>query len=416
MWFKSPRASQAKASRIRGIVSRVAVFGTALGLFSWIGPTTAGAAGPPIKVMVLASLSGPIVNFPDMVTGVNAELGAYNKAGGVHGTKVDVTFCDDQDNPNTAGACARQAVSNGDVAVLGIYSLYSNVSLPILQAAGIPYVGNRNETAADMESPISFPVAGPVGQVSSAVLLADHGCKKAGIIVDSVAAGILHGNEYALGFQLKNIPVAPMIGVSASTVDFSAAVATLESEGVQCVTASMTLPQFPPLITAIRQSGKNMMMGFLQGALTTTNYQQMGSTLNGIYLSGQGLTPQDTKQPAVKEFYTDVKKYAPNHPVLEQFGMVAFGAAQMLFQAMNTIKGDVTPSSVTAAMSKVITPATSVLGPVNMTKPNTYPGMQRSFSNTFFSWQIKKGQPVLLSPKPIDLSSAIPPLSKLLGG
>ena len=52
-----------------------------------------------------------------------------------------MTVCNDQGNPNLARQCARQAVSSGDVAVLGSYSQQGPTILPILEAAHIAYVG-----------------------------------------------------------------------------------------------------------------------------------------------------------------------------------------------------------------------------------------------------------------------------------
>ena len=52
-------------------------------------------------------------------------------------------------NPNDAAKCAREAVEDGSVAVVGSFTVYGKQVTDILSAAGIPYVGSGAITEAE---------------------------------------------------------------------------------------------------------------------------------------------------------------------------------------------------------------------------------------------------------------------------
>src|SRR5712691_9736407 len=101
--------------------------------------------GKPIKVMTIGT-AGPEEggSTPAMAQVALAYEGFINHHGGINGRPLQVTFCDDHDNPSGAEQCARQAVSNRDVAVVGWGSISggSNI-LSVLSRAKIPWIGEE---------------------------------------------------------------------------------------------------------------------------------------------------------------------------------------------------------------------------------------------------------------------------------
>ena len=65
-----------------------------------------------------------------------------NAHGGIKGHKVNVVFCDTKGTPTDAAACAREAVSNKAVAVVGSFNFTGDALMPILSKSNVAYFGN----------------------------------------------------------------------------------------------------------------------------------------------------------------------------------------------------------------------------------------------------------------------------------
>src|SRR5438128_12135544 len=79
-------------SRRAGLVAVLAV-----GALIAVAAASAGPkAGTPIKLMVIAPVATPIQNYPDAQAGAQAAAAAINKAGGIKGRQIELTFCNRQ--------------------------------------------------------------------------------------------------------------------------------------------------------------------------------------------------------------------------------------------------------------------------------------------------------------------------------
>jgi len=84
--------------------------------------TTGGAAtGEPIKIGVIASMSGTAAApSPSMVNAVQLEVDAVNAAGGVNGRPIELVIVDDKSDPATAASVATKLITQDKVtAILG---------------------------------------------------------------------------------------------------------------------------------------------------------------------------------------------------------------------------------------------------------------------------------------------------------
>jgi ABC-type branched-subunit amino acid transport system substrate-binding protein len=98
-----------------------------------------------------------------------------NSHGGIGGRRLNVVTCNEHNTSLAAAKCARRAVKEDAVAVVGSYSQYADSFFPVLESAGIPYIGGYGITNEEFTSPLSYPVNG--GQP---VLLAGLGGALAG--------------------------------------------------------------------------------------------------------------------------------------------------------------------------------------------------------------------------------------------
>ncbi|MGW0134160.1 ABC transporter substrate-binding protein [Streptomyces sp. NPDC003299] len=119
-----------------------------------------GSGGDPITVMTWAPIDSPATNKPGIPAFAQAYARWINDHGGLGGRKLKVLTCDDRNDSVGAAKCARRAVNENAVAVVGSYSQYSDSYFPPLESAGIPYIGGYGVTTAEFTSPLSYPVNG----------------------------------------------------------------------------------------------------------------------------------------------------------------------------------------------------------------------------------------------------------------
>ncbi|MFJ8336532.1 ABC transporter substrate-binding protein [Streptomyces sp. NPDC094437] len=122
--------------------------------------TSSGAGDATVTVMTWAPSDTSGTNKPGMPAFAQAYARWINAHGGLGGRKLKVLTCNERNDSVAAAECARQAVKQNVVAVVGSYSLYAESYLPTLEGAGIPYIGGYGATNAEFTSPLSYPVNG----------------------------------------------------------------------------------------------------------------------------------------------------------------------------------------------------------------------------------------------------------------
>ncbi len=129
-------------------------------------------------------------NMPGMPAMAQAYARWVNASGGIDGHELRILTCNEQNSSSGAAACARRAVREKAVAVVGSYSQNGRAFMAPLEAAGIPYIGGYGISEDEFTSPISYPVNG--GQAS---LIAGHGmqlaesCRKVSLVRPDTLAG-----------------------------------------------------------------------------------------------------------------------------------------------------------------------------------------------------------------------------------
>ncbi|MFJ8545399.1 ABC transporter substrate-binding protein [Streptomyces sp. NPDC093586] len=121
---------------------------------------TGGSGDDPITVMTWAPSDTDATNKPGMPAFARAYARWINDHGGLGGHRLNVLTCNDHNDSVAAVKCARRAVKEGAVAVVGSYSQHADSFFPVLEGAGIPYIGGYGITNAEFTSPLSYPVNG----------------------------------------------------------------------------------------------------------------------------------------------------------------------------------------------------------------------------------------------------------------
>ncbi|MFF5762915.1 ABC transporter substrate-binding protein [Streptomyces tanashiensis] len=138
-------------------------------------PGATGGSREPVTVMTWAPDQTRATNMPGMPAMAQTYARWVNSQGGIDGHELRVLTCNEQNTTAGAAACARRAVRENAVAVVGSYSQNGRAFMAPLEAAGIPYIGGYGIAEDEFTSPISYPVNGGV-----ASLVAGHGMQLAG--------------------------------------------------------------------------------------------------------------------------------------------------------------------------------------------------------------------------------------------
>jgi len=303
--------------------------------------------------------------FPDMQVAAQAAVNAANAAGGINGHVIKLDVCNDQGNPNVAASCARTAVSNKDVALVGGLSEYYPQIFPIITAAGIPVIGAWPQDNV-LTSPLSFPVdPGSVADYSVAALaMVKQGCTSVGLLYDAYVSAVLIQADQ-VGEAIKAAGAKAIEAPIASTQpDFSALVSTLLGQGAKCFMLVNAPAEAVSAYDAIRQlAGSSVLIGdSVSGAEALLGE---GDKVSGLVLGSGAFSPG---QPQVSTAVAQIKQGNSNVQ-LTPFGLMTWAAVNVFVQIAKTITGDITPSSVLAAANSAKSVTSSVYpNPIDFAK------------------------------------------------
>lgn len=360
------------------------------------GSAASSPSGNSINIMALATFYSPSVSFPDSEAGFVAEADAINAAGGINGHKLNLTTCDDQFDPNTAENCAREAVSDHDVAVLTSFSTYPEQVIPIIAAAGIPLLYGQVDATLQGTSPDSFPLnAGSAAYFDLGLVAVKDGCTKVGAVVAANPA-----TEYGETWLEQGVKQAGGTVVQSSAgvtqADFLAPVANLVSEKVGCIVPVTAPNQGVEIAQATKQQAPQMPIFAVSEEYGTSQLQSLGSQGDGIVLVGQNYRVTDTSQAVVKQIEADFKQYQPSIPLTDVEGLQAWAAVDAFSQLAASIKGSITAATVAAA-AKTFIPKVGIYGTPGAGAPLSKELPQvRNWS--YLVWTVKNGIAVLNSP------------------
>ncbi|WP_257004167.1 ABC transporter substrate-binding protein [Streptomyces sp. SA15] len=211
-----------------------------------------------------------------------------NDNGGIKGGPLKVITCNEKNDAAEAEKCAQQAVAEKVVAVVGSYSLAGDRFMPILQKAGIPYIGGTGVSAAEFSNPLSFPVNGgtPVVFAAHGRQLVEEGCEKISGVRYDVAAAAIVSKFLTLGVTSAGGAPPKDLKVPVTATDLAPQVAAA-TKGSDCV--SVILGTHSDLfVTSYVQSGAKTKLGSVVGNLTPELAESTGGA--GSPLEGSAIT------------------------------------------------------------------------------------------------------------------------------
>ncbi len=373
--------------------------------------SAAELTGPPVKVMAQQPVNTNLPAYPAGLEAAEIFAKDLNARGGIGGRPLEVITCDDRGDANEAANCARKAVREEVVAVVGSFSWDAGRAISILGASGIPWFGAccavvEQEFKADNSyvsgSLFSFPAA-------QAWKAAQDGCKNPAAIQVDIAVKDLFFDQMRNGFKAGGLdPKRPKyISMPPEPQDYSSQAAQATS-GTDCIVGSMSEDNWAAFLPAYRAAGGTQRLYGPQGQLNEKIAKQFPQeTQNAVVVNSY----PNIDSPVWKGFRDALDRYdAPED--LDWNSLVGLGtwASFTAFVGIAQDLETIDAASFTKALEKTDALDTGGMQPVlDFTKPYTGLGgaFPRIINRQVAFDVIKDGKPAPIDGEYHDMSAVM---------
>jgi ABC-type branched-subunit amino acid transport system substrate-binding protein len=268
------------------------------------GDDTAEPAGDPIKIMTVMRLTAENQSTTEEAAeAVAAAVDALNARGGLLGHPIEVVTCDEGGDANAASECARQAVDEGVVAVIGSATAQADAINPILEEAGIANIGGFPSATSDFTSSISFPLGGsPAWIAGCARMLAEAGATNISVVHFDLPAGAFASTFAEQGLTGTDAVVESTVPVPIEAVDYNPLVSAAADDA-----DALLLVLQPEMagrwLVAARQQGVDLPQ--CAPGLSNEVVDTVGADAEGV-LVAQSTAPVASGGPGIERFVDEV--------------------------------------------------------------------------------------------------------------
>lgn len=360
--------------------------------------TAAPATGEPIKVMTVTTLNAAGPTYENIA--ITAELYAdyINAKGGINGHPLEVTVCDEKFDPAVATGCARQAVDEGMVSIVGSFTYFAESIVPVISESSMTWFGACCPiTPSELSSPYSFNIGNQpmyaVGAVKKAV---DDGCEAINAVIIDGAQVFIPPMENAMKALGKSFGATVILPPTAQ--DYSAEVAQATS-GADCVISIISETPFITWNTAWSQSGTEARQYGPQGNLNAVSAKGNEAATDGDIIVG--MYPDISTEPWAD--YRAALEAANVDQTANDFnslgGMGTWAAYVGFTKIAESIEGEITAKSFyEAANSTSNLDLNGMVPPIDFTKEWTdgLEGYNRLFNRSVTYSKLENGKVVPL--------------------
>ncbi|WP_433359788.1 ABC transporter substrate-binding protein [Streptosporangium sp. CA-115845] len=331
--------------------------------------TPSSSAEDSIKILTIASFESQQFSVPQVRTAVEVAVKQINDAGGIDGRKIEASFCNDKFDPNEAASCAREAVSEGAVAVVGGTTPNAGAILPILEEAGVAWLaGSGTSGPIELTSPVSYPInAGApgmtIGAGAKAVAL---GGKNVVIMAGENENAQINSEQSARGVKAAG-GTSTMITVPLNAADYAASAAAALARKPDGISIGSTPEDTAKIVQALRQTGYSGVITGPSSLFPPSSLQALGASATGITVLSRLAPTTSTDIPEIKEFVDQMTAADPQVRI-EDLGLNAWTGVRLFGKLLQgrTVDG---PKSVIDALADIKTP-------IELGTVPAYPGVQ----------------------------------------
>jgi branched-chain amino acid transport system substrate-binding protein len=365
-------------------------------------PVTTEAApdGEPIKVMTVTTLNAAGPTYQNIANTAEAYATYINARGGIAGRPLEVTVCDELFDPAVATTCAREAVEEEMVSVVGSFTFFAESIVPVIADSDITWFGPCCPiTPSELTSVHSFPIGNqPMYAVGAVKRAIDDGCMNINaVIIDGAQIFIppMENAITALGQSFGKVVILPP-----TAQDYSAEVAQSTSGDADCVIMIVGETPFITWNTAWTQSGTEARQYGPQGNLNEVSVAGNEESTDGDIIAGMypdiSTAPWSEYRLALEEGGYDTTELDYN----SLGGMGTWAAFVAFTMIAETIDGEITAKSFFDAASATSNLDLGGMVPVlDFTQEWTdgLDGYQRLFNRSVVYSTLENGKVVPLS-------------------
>lgn len=270
--------------------------------------TTSGSGGT-IGISLIVPTGTALTNYPQVVAGAKAAIRAVNAAGGVHGKKLVLDYCNEGNDADKALACTRAAVASSDIATISLYSNYA-------QQAVLPYLGNLPSVAPEGISPAEvscaecYPLdATPVATLSAeGPLGAMNGITTAAMVSYDIPASQTAVAQLKPGFTAAHVTIKDDIAVPLTTSDWAPVAQRFKESGAQAFIPVLPEQQTIAFLQAAKQAGVTPRILATDGQIEPSDLATLGSSAEGaLVVSPFPPASAASTMPGVQQWLTELK-------------------------------------------------------------------------------------------------------------
>lgn len=335
--------------------------------------------GDPITILSMAPYDNPILDRKEILEVVEGAVRHVNDNGGIAGRELKLVTCNEGFDPNMAADCAREAVNREVAAVVGGFAGNGDVILPILEEAGIPWLGAPLISTGELKSVVSFPLsAGAAGLAGLGLQAAKDGCKT--IAAPSTETGTAStglGLLIGAGAQAGGVKEVETIRMPPNVSDYSGI--AQQAQGVDCVVMAAAGNVIAGFAAANASLGGTTKMYVMGASISQDIINAAGPVLEGIRTWSTFPVPEDP-------IWDDAKAAVPSATEGKGAGWVSLVNQNAWVSVVSFAKfveemDDVTSTAVLAALQEET--AFDTLGftePIDFTTPFFIPDFARAFN------------------------------------
>jgi ABC-type branched-subunit amino acid transport system substrate-binding protein len=286
-------------------------------------------------------MSGPA--YLSFRGGVDARIGVENSRGGVGGRKIGYVWGDDESNPATNLAVARDLVREG---VFGMIqgSTASAGSADYLRAQGVPVTGTATDPVwsdhANMISYSNLVGPGPTITTWGDFVRDKRGTVAAVLAVQSLSASVRLAERMRSSLLARGVKVPVFTEISQQDPEMvdpelDGVVERMSDAGVDTIVATLDNATLSKLVTKARKVDLKLRVVLSPSTYDEAVLRQYGRALAGSY-SFLTVQPFEARLPAHRSFLDGMAQYAPQiQPASQHVALTGWIAADMFIRALS---------------------------------------------------------------------------------
>ena len=312
------------------------------------GDSDGGLTGAPVLVGLINQEDTPVGSFPELRRGAESAVRYVNaELGGVGGRPIRLDACATKGTAESSQACATRLVEARPVAVLGGVDLGATGSLPVLEKAGIPYVGGSPQLGEELTAKGSYMLTG--GTVAdllgeAAYALDDLNAKKVGALyvdLPGVLTTVVRAADLVL--RLKGVTDVKLVAAKADEADFAPALKAVSKNDPDVIFVVFPAQSCARIMQTAQSLGIDAAMFYPSACASGSVVDAAGAGAEGSYF-GSGYLPFGDPSPEVATWRERTKARS----VLSQAGFSVVMGLQALLVKQDQAAID--PATVTAAL------------------------------------------------------------------